>query len=107
MPEALEAPAPARPAAKATPVATPLPAKIAYPLAALCGFLYFLAFPGIDLWPLAFVALVPLIVALRGQTPRRAAAARLDRRLHHDDVRLLLAARDAPGLQRLPARRSA
>jgi apolipoprotein N-acyltransferase len=51
---------------------TPLPGKIAYPLAVLCGFLYFLAFPGIDVWPLAFVALVPLIVALRGQTARRA-----------------------------------
>jgi apolipoprotein N-acyltransferase len=54
------------------PGVTPLPAKIAYPLAVLCGFLYFLAFPGVDLWPLSFVALVPLIVALRGQTPRRA-----------------------------------
>ncbi|MEZ4223770.1 MAG: apolipoprotein N-acyltransferase [Polyangiaceae bacterium] len=42
-------------------------------LAALSGFLYFLAFPGVDVWPLAFVALVPLIVAMRGQTPRRAA----------------------------------
>jgi apolipoprotein N-acyltransferase len=44
----------------------------AYGAAVLCGFLYFLAFPGIDVWPLSFVALVPLIVALRGQTPRRA-----------------------------------
>src|SRR5689334_1621407 len=50
----------------------PLPARFAYPLAVLCGFLYFLAFPGVDVWPLAFVALAPLIVALRGQTPRRA-----------------------------------
>ncbi len=47
-------------------------AKAAYGLAFLSGFLYFLAFPGIDVWPLAFVALVPLIVALRGQTVRRA-----------------------------------
>jgi apolipoprotein N-acyltransferase len=31
-----------------------------------------LAFPGVEIWPLSFVALVPLIVALRGQTPRRA-----------------------------------
>ena len=54
------------------PTASALPAKIAYPLAILCGLLYFLAFPGIDLWPLSFVALVPLIVALRGQSPRRA-----------------------------------
>ena len=41
-------------------------------LAFLSGFLYFVAFPGIDVWPLAFFALVPLIVALRGQTARRA-----------------------------------
>ena len=33
-------------------------------LAALSGVLYFVAFPGIDVWPLAFVALVPLFVAL-------------------------------------------
>ncbi|MFO0756902.1 MAG: apolipoprotein N-acyltransferase [Byssovorax sp.] len=51
-----------------------LPAKIAYPLALLCGFLYFLAFPGVDLWPLSFVALAPLIIALRGQSPRRGLA---------------------------------
>jgi apolipoprotein N-acyltransferase len=44
----------------------------AYGSAVLCGFLYFLAFPGVEIWPLSFVALVPLIVALRGQTPRRA-----------------------------------
>jgi apolipoprotein N-acyltransferase len=37
------------------------------------GVLYFLAFPGLDLWPLSFVALVPLFVALEGQTPKRAA----------------------------------
>jgi apolipoprotein N-acyltransferase len=42
-------------------------------LALATGVLYFLAFPGIELWPLAFVALVPLLVALEGQTPRRAA----------------------------------
>jgi apolipoprotein N-acyltransferase len=41
-------------------------------LAVLCGVLYFLAFPGIDLWPLGFVALVPLRLALLGQTPKRA-----------------------------------
>ncbi len=49
-----------------------LPFKGAAALSVLSGVLYFLAFPGIDLWPLAFVALVPLILALRGQTPRRA-----------------------------------
>ena len=40
-------------------------------LAFASGLLYFTAFPGVDIWPLGFVALVPLIVALRGQTPRR------------------------------------
>ena len=65
---------PARPTPPPRPAPAParMPAKVAYPLAFLSGFLYFLAFPGIDLWPLSFVALVPLIVALRGQTPRRA-----------------------------------
>ena len=42
-------------------------------LAIATGVLYFLAFPGPDLWPLSFVAFVPLIVALEGQTPKRAA----------------------------------
>ncbi len=42
-------------------------------LAVLCGVLYFLAFPGLDIWPLTFVALAPLMVALEGQTPYRAA----------------------------------
>ena len=51
----------------------PLAGKLAYPLAVASGVLYFLAYPGIDLWPLAFIALVPLIVSLRGQTARRAA----------------------------------
>jgi apolipoprotein N-acyltransferase len=49
-----------------------LPFKGAAALAVLSGLLYFLAFPGIDLWPLAFVALVPLILALRGQKPKHA-----------------------------------
>jgi apolipoprotein N-acyltransferase len=40
-------------------------------LALLSGFLYFAAFPGSDLWPIAFVALVPLMIALHGQSPRR------------------------------------
>ncbi len=39
-------------------------------MAALSGFLYFLAFAGVDIWPLAFVAFVPLWIAIRGQTPR-------------------------------------
>src|SRR5690349_17979194 len=56
----------------ALPTPTPLPALPAYGLAFLSGFLYFVAFPGIDVWPVSFVALVPFIVALRGQTVRRA-----------------------------------
>lgn len=44
----------------------------AYGLATATGVIYFLGFPGIDLWPLSLVALVPLIVALRGQGTRRA-----------------------------------
>jgi apolipoprotein N-acyltransferase len=40
-------------------------------LSFISGGLYFAAFPGVDIWPLAFVALVPLIVALDGQTARR------------------------------------
>ena len=57
---------------KATETSAALPTRSAYAAAVLCGFLYFLAFPGIEFWPLSFVALLPLIVALRGQTPRRA-----------------------------------
>jgi apolipoprotein N-acyltransferase len=49
----------------------PLPPKLAYPLSFLSGLLYWLAFPGIDVWPISFVALVPLFVALAGQTPKR------------------------------------
>ena len=40
-------------------------------LALASGALYFAAFPGVDVWPLGFAALVPLIIALRGQSPRR------------------------------------
>jgi apolipoprotein N-acyltransferase len=45
---------------------------IAYALAVATGLLVFLAFPSLDIWPLAFIAYVPLIVALDGQRPRRA-----------------------------------
>jgi apolipoprotein N-acyltransferase len=46
---------------------------VAYPLAALGGFVYFLGFPGVNLWPLALVAQAPFLLALHGQTPKRAA----------------------------------
>ena len=62
--------APARPAEPAFPLA----ARPAYALAAASGVVYFLGFPGVNLWPLSFVALVPFLIALRGQTPKRAAA---------------------------------
>lgn len=58
---------------EAVPPQPAVTGRAAYGLAVLTGLLYFLAFPGIDLWPLAFVALSPLMVALRGQTARRAA----------------------------------
>lgn len=66
---------PPPPAVSAPPLAEPprLEPRAAYGLAVLSGLLYFLAFPGVDLWPLAFVALVPLMVALDRQPARRAA----------------------------------
>ena len=57
----------------AVATSAPLGARPALALAVLAGTLYCLAFPGIGVWPLAFVALTPLVVALDGQTPRRAA----------------------------------
>lgn len=46
--------------------------RVGAALAVLTGVLYFLAFPGIDLWPLAFVAMAPLFIAMRGTAPKRA-----------------------------------
>ncbi|RLB60478.1 MAG: apolipoprotein N-acyltransferase, partial [Deltaproteobacteria bacterium] len=46
----------------------------AWGLATLSGLLCPIGFAGIDVWPLAFVAWVPLIIALRGQTAKRALA---------------------------------
>lgn len=37
------------------------------------GLLYFVAFPGVDFWPAAFVAWVPWMMALQTATPGRAA----------------------------------
>jgi apolipoprotein N-acyltransferase len=50
----------------------PLSAPLAYSGALLSGLLYWLAFGGIDVWPLAFVAWVPLVVAMHRQTTKRA-----------------------------------
>jgi apolipoprotein N-acyltransferase len=49
-------------------------ARLRLGAAAASGLLLALAFPAIDLTPLAFVALVPLLWAWRGATPGRAAA---------------------------------
>jgi len=43
--------------------------RVAALLSAGTGVLYFAAFPGIEFWPLAFLAFVPLLIALRGRTP--------------------------------------
>lgn len=47
--------------------------RTAWLLAAVSIVLCPISFAGYDIWPLAFVAWVPLIIAMRGQTPRRAA----------------------------------
>jgi apolipoprotein N-acyltransferase len=47
---------------------------VACALAALGGALFFLGMPGMDLWPVAFVAQAPFYLALLHQPPRRAAA---------------------------------
>jgi apolipoprotein N-acyltransferase len=49
----------------------PLGAKLAFSGAALSGVLYWAAFAGVDAWWFTFVAFVPLLVALQGQTPKR------------------------------------
>ncbi len=52
--------------------ALPLSAPLAYTGAFLSGLLYFLAFGGIDVWPLTWIAWVPLVVAMHRQPTRRA-----------------------------------
>ena len=68
--------APRSPAPRAPPLppvgALPLPGPMAYAGAVLSGLLYWLAFAGMDVWPCAFVAWVPLLVAMHRQTARRA-----------------------------------
>ncbi|MDP9150190.1 MAG: apolipoprotein N-acyltransferase [Myxococcota bacterium] len=67
------------PPAYASPVSMPpvgilpLPQPMAYAAAVLSGLLYWLAFAGMDVWPLAFVAWVPLLLAMHRQAARRAA----------------------------------
>lgn len=42
-------------------------------LTALSGLLFYLSFPGADLWGFAFVAFTPWVIALEGRAPRAAA----------------------------------
>jgi apolipoprotein N-acyltransferase len=62
-----------KPAAK--PRAPAPPALLSWRLslagAAVSGLLYWNAFAGMDVWPLTFVAFVPLWIALQRQTPKR------------------------------------
>ncbi len=51
----------------------PLPLRLATAGAFLSGLLYWLAFAGMDVWPLSLVAWVPLLVAMHRQTPKHAA----------------------------------
>ncbi len=55
----------------------PLPRRITYALAFVSGLLYWLGFPGMEVWPCSFIAFVPLWIALQGQTPRVALVAGL------------------------------
>ncbi len=75
-PAALESQGHPLPATSRTALAwQPLPilgGKAAYGLAVLAGVLVAMAFAGIGAWPLAFIAWVPMALAVRGQTPRRA-----------------------------------
>ncbi|MCU0690177.1 MAG: apolipoprotein N-acyltransferase [Polyangiaceae bacterium] len=62
--------------ARAAVVAAPLPLRrpLAFALAIASGLLYYLAFPGVGLWPLGFVSLAPLLLSVRSQRPVVAAA---------------------------------
>jgi apolipoprotein N-acyltransferase len=62
------------PASEPPPRRAPLVGpRAAYALAVLSGVLYFVGVPGMNVWPAAFVAYVPLLVALVGRAPRAAA----------------------------------
>ncbi|HLK40370.1 MAG TPA: apolipoprotein N-acyltransferase, partial [Polyangiaceae bacterium] len=50
----------------------PLPPAVAYAGAVVSGLLYWLAFPGVDVWPLGLIAWVPLLLAMHRQTTRHA-----------------------------------
>ncbi len=63
--------APAPPPSLPRVITNPLFATL---LAALAGAFYFLGFAGFEIWPLSLVALVPLLLALRGRQGFRAFA---------------------------------
>lgn len=67
-PKSAEAPKVALPAEGLLPLSVP----VAYAAAMASGVLYWLAFPGVDFWPLTFVAWVPLLIAMHRQPTRRA-----------------------------------
>ena len=58
------------PPAKLPPSAVPM--RLALVGAVIAGVLYFVGFAGMDIWPLSFVAFVPLWISLQHQTPKRA-----------------------------------
>ena len=68
----------ARPKPKATDKSTGKTAAsktrwwVALPLSILSGCMVFLSFPTWNIFPLQWIALVPLFVALRGHSPRGA-----------------------------------
>ena len=68
------APAPRPPGTPDVPAlrAPLLPWSLALSGAVVSGLLYWNAFAGMDVWPLTFVAFVPLWIAWQGQTSKRA-----------------------------------
>src|SRR6476646_177224 len=73
-PGAPRASSPARPArARTLPAQVPLlTLRLALAGAVVSGLLYWNAFAGMDVWPLTFVAFVPLWIAWQGQPSKRA-----------------------------------
>lgn len=65
--------APAVTVASSSPAPAPIGKWAGYLAAFLTGLLYYVAFPGVDFWPAAFVAWVPWMVALKSASPRQAA----------------------------------
>ena len=84
----------------APPESVPLPSaaplfsmRVAYALAVVSGVTYFLGVPGVNVWPVALVTMVPLLLALSGRTPRDAAKLGLVAGFSGVAARLLLGCR--------------